>query len=271
MSIDTDVAADPDSCRSCAHRLAGLGGQLAGARSYLAGQAHLRRDGFDGLAADAYRERCRALARAADGAAERCGGLARALEAYADGIDRVLAVMARAREVARAELVLHGRVIPSPGGYATDRQRRVYRRLAGLVADARAEESRLRHQWLGAIARHSVGPEQPPYPPVGPGGPVPGVPDALRPPWPPPDGRWPDTTAPQPGREPASEPQPEREPGRTPRHDPTTVTDAPRGPGSPPGGDPAAAPGTLVTQPERSAPPAPLESMFVPREDDHDA
>ena len=66
--------------------------------------------------------------------------------------------MARARELARRELVLHGHTIPTPGGYATDRQRHVYRTVAASVAGARRDESRLRDAWLGAIARYAVGP-----------------------------------------------------------------------------------------------------------------
>ncbi|HET9423410.1 MAG TPA: hypothetical protein VFO49_19890 [Nocardioides sp.] len=158
MSIDTSVDGDPATCRRTARRLHGLHGQLVEARSYLHGQAHLAAAHFDGLSGDAYRARCAAIGRTVDAAADSSRGLARALDEYADGLDDVLAEMAGAREVARCELVLHGHVIPAPGGYATDRQRRLYRRIAGEVAAARGDEARLRDAWLGAIGRYAVGP-----------------------------------------------------------------------------------------------------------------
>jgi hypothetical protein len=54
--------------------------------------------------------------------------------------------------------VLHGHTIPTPGGYATDRQRHVYRTVAASVEAARRHEARLRDAWISAIARFAVGP-----------------------------------------------------------------------------------------------------------------
>ena len=158
MSIDTAVDGDPGSCRRTARRLHDLHGQLDEARSYLRSHPALARAHFDGRSGDAYRARCAAIGRTVDAAAESCRGLGRALNEYADGLDEVIAVMARARELARRELVLHGHTIPTPGGYATDRQRHVYRTVAASVAGARGEESLLRDAWLGALARYAVGP-----------------------------------------------------------------------------------------------------------------
>jgi hypothetical protein len=158
MSIDTAVDGDPGSCRRTARKLHDLHGELAEARSYLVGQAHLAAAHFDGLSGDAYRTRCAAVGEAVEAAADSSRGLARALDEYADGIDEVLAVMADAREVARRDLVLHGQTIPTPGGYATDRQRRVYRTVAASVQAARRDEARLRDAWLSALARYAVGP-----------------------------------------------------------------------------------------------------------------
>ena len=181
MSIDTAVDGDPGSCRRTARRLHDLHGQLDEARSYLRSHPTLARAHFDGRSGDAYRARCAAICRTVDAAAESCRGLARALNEYADGLDEVIAVMARARELARRELVLHGHLIPAPGGYATDRQRHVYRTVAASVAGARREESRLRDAWLRALARYAVGPVEdlclpslgsPSEPAVGPGGEV---------------------------------------------------------------------------------------------------
>ena len=158
MSIDTAVDGDPGSCRRTARRLHDLHGQLVAARSYLDGQAHLAAAHFDGLSGDAYRGRCAAIAKDVDAAADTSRGLARALNEYADGLDEVIAAMVRARELARRELVLHGHTIPTPGGYATDRQRHVYRAVAASVEGARRDEGRLRAAWLSAIARYAVGP-----------------------------------------------------------------------------------------------------------------
>ena len=158
MSVDTAVDGDPGSCRRTARRLHDLHGELAEARAYLDGQARLDPARFDGRSGDAYRARCAAIGRTVDAAAQSCRGLGRALNEYADGLDEVLAVMARARDLARRELVLHGHVIPTPGGYATDRQRQLYRTVAASVEGARRDEARLRDAWLGAIARYAVGP-----------------------------------------------------------------------------------------------------------------
>jgi hypothetical protein len=158
MSIDTAVDGDPGSCRRAARRLHDLHGQLDEARSYLGSHPALARAHFDGRSGDAYRARCAAIGRPVDAAAESCRGLARALNEYADGLDEVLAVMEQARELARRDLVLHGHTIPTPGGYATDRQRHVYRTVAASVAGARRDEARLRDAWLGALARYAVGP-----------------------------------------------------------------------------------------------------------------
>ena len=158
MSVDTAVDGDPGSCRRTARRLHGLHGELAEARTYLGCQARLDPARFAGRSGDAYRARCAAIGRTVDAAAESCRGLGRALNEYADGLDEVLAVMAKARELARRELVLHGHVIPTPGGYATDRQRQLYRTVAASVEDARRAEARLRDAWLSAIARYAVGP-----------------------------------------------------------------------------------------------------------------
>ncbi|HWM72798.1 MAG TPA: hypothetical protein VNQ53_03605 [Nocardioides sp.] len=158
MSVDTAVDGDPGSCRRTAGRLHELHGELAEARAYLRGQAHLDPARFEGLSGDAYRGRCAAIGRTVDTAAESCRGLGRALSEYADGLDDVLAVMVGARDVARRELVLHGHTIPTPGGYATDRQRHVYRTVAASVAGARRKEARLRDDWLSAIARYAIGP-----------------------------------------------------------------------------------------------------------------
>jgi hypothetical protein len=158
MSIDTAVDADPDSCRRTATKLHDLHGELAEARSYLDGQAHLAAAHFDGLSGDAYRTRCVAVGETVEAAADSSQGLARALVDYADGLDEVLAVMADAREVARRELVLHGHTIPTPGGYATDRQRRAYWTVAASVEAARRHEAGLRDAWISALARYAVGP-----------------------------------------------------------------------------------------------------------------
>jgi hypothetical protein len=158
MSIDTAVDGDPGSCRRTARKLRDLHGELAEARSYLDGQAHLAAAHFDGLSGDAYRTRCAAVGETVAAAADSSRGLAGALDEYADGLDEVLAVMADARELARRELVLHGHTIPTPGGYATDRQRHVYRTVAALVEAARRHEARLRDAWISAIARFAVGP-----------------------------------------------------------------------------------------------------------------
>ena len=158
MSIDTAVDGDPGSCRRTARALHDLHGRLAEARSYLDGQAHLAAAHFDGLSGDAYRTRCAAVGETVDAAADSSRGWARALNEYADGLDEVLAVMADAREVARRELVLHGHTIPTPGGYATDRQWRVYRTVAASVQAARRDEARLRDAWLSALAHYAVGP-----------------------------------------------------------------------------------------------------------------
>ena len=135
MSIDTSVDGDPGSCRRTAQEAA------RPARPARRGPFVPRRPGpprscarFDGLSGDAYRGRCAAIGRTVDAAADSSRGLARALNEYADGLDEVIAVMARARNVARSELVLHGHTIPTPGGYATDRQRHVYRTVAASVA-----------------------------------------------------------------------------------------------------------------------------------------
>ena len=158
MSIDTAVEGDPGSCRRTARKLHDLHGELAEARSYLDVQAHLAAAHFDGLSGDAYRTRCAAVGEAVEAAAHSSRGLARALDDYADGLDDVLAVMADARKVARRELVLHGHTIPTPGGYATDRQWEVYRTVAASVREARREEDRLQEAWLSAIAHYAVGP-----------------------------------------------------------------------------------------------------------------
>ncbi len=158
MSIDTAVDGDPGSCRRTARRLHDLHGELTQARAYLDGQSRIEPARFDGRSGDAYRARCAAIGRTVDAAAQSCRGWGRALNEYADGLDEVLAVMARARDLARRELVLHGHVIPTPGGYATDRQRRLYRTVAALVEGARRDEAGLRDAWLGAIARYAVGP-----------------------------------------------------------------------------------------------------------------
>ncbi|MET0524893.1 MAG: hypothetical protein ABWZ91_08835 [Nocardioides sp.] len=158
MSIDTAVDGDPGSCRRTARALHDLHGRLAEARSYLDGQAHLAAAHFDGLSGDAYRARCAAVGDAVDAAADSSRGLARALNDHADGLEEVLVVMADAREVARRELVLHGHTIPTPGGYATDRQGDVYRTVAASVQAARRDEARLRDAWLSALARYAVGP-----------------------------------------------------------------------------------------------------------------
>ena len=112
MSVDTAVDGDPGSCRRTARRLHDLHGELAEARAYLDGQARLDPARFDGRSGDAYRARCAAIGRTVDAAAQSCRGLGRALNEYADGLDEVLAVMARARDLARRELVLHGHVDP---------------------------------------------------------------------------------------------------------------------------------------------------------------
>ena len=158
MSVDTAVDSDPGSCRRTARRLHELHGELAEARAYLDGQARLDPARFDGRSGDAYRARCAAIGRTVDAAAQSCRGLGRALNEYADGLDEVLAVMARARDLARRELVLHGHVIPTPGDYATRRQRQLYRTVAAMVEGARRDEAGLRDAWLGAIARYAVGP-----------------------------------------------------------------------------------------------------------------
>ena len=158
MSIDTAVDGDPGSCRRTARKLRDLHGELAEARSYLDGQANLAATHFDGLSGDAYRTRCAAVGETVAAAADSSRGLARALDEYADGLDDVLAVMGDAREVARRELVLHGHTIPTPGGYATDRQRHVYRTVAASVEAARRHEAGLRDAWIGALERHAVGP-----------------------------------------------------------------------------------------------------------------
>jgi hypothetical protein len=179
MSIDTAVDGDPGSCRRTARRLHALHGRLDEAGAYLGSHPALARAHFDGRSGDAYRARCAAIGRTVDAAAESCRGLARALNEHADGLDEVLAVMARARELARQELVLHGHTIPTPGGYATDRQRHVFRTVAASVAGARSEESRLRDAWLGALARYAVGPvEDLCLPSVSPT-PFPGAPEPM--------------------------------------------------------------------------------------------
>ena len=157
MSLDTAVDGDPGSCRR------GPGGcttcTVSSTRPLLLQPPALGRAHFDGVRGCLPRAVCRDLP-ARRRRRESCRGLGRALDEYADGLDEVIAVMARARELARRELVLHGHTIPTPGGYATDRQRHVYRTVAALVAGARGEESLLRDAWLGALARYAVGPSK---------------------------------------------------------------------------------------------------------------
>lgn len=107
-----DVPGDPAACRDTAGRLRRLGHGLEEAAGFLARQGRVS-PALDGLAATAYRRRCRQLGEEAADLSRRTVLLGRGLAYLADDLARAQDLMGHAARLASAHgLVLGGLLVP---------------------------------------------------------------------------------------------------------------------------------------------------------------
>lgn len=181
MTLSTRFDGDPESCWRAARRLDGLAEAVERSGHFLARQAGLPPDDFQGLSGNAYRDSAGRLHGEAVAAAAAERALAVALDGFATSLDEVRRVLRRARALARDnDLVVDGPEIEPPAPGATERQREVFRMVAGAVREARRVEDQAHHDWQAALARHA-GTTAPPPSVTGPTGrpsphPLPGPP-----------------------------------------------------------------------------------------------
>ena len=163
MSVSTRFDGDPESCRRVARRLDGLAEAVERAGHFLARQAGLPPDDFEGLSGNAYRDSAGRLHGEAVAAAAAERALAVALDGLATSLDDVRRVLRRAHALARDnDLVVDGAEIHAPGPDATERRREVFRMVEGAVREARRVEDQAHHDWQAALARHTGTPAPPP-------------------------------------------------------------------------------------------------------------
>ena len=169
MSIDTEVDADPASCRETARALRLLADALDESSAFARSYAELSLGDFDGVSNAAFRQACTTMADRAAETRTRLDLVAFGLTRYAQGIELVEATMLRARQVALHHLRLEvTQIWPAPDP-ASPRQQRIHAAVAANVAAARAEEQRLQLELLGVLSQHGDvdGP-----PPINPGPPI---------------------------------------------------------------------------------------------------
>lgn len=110
--------------------------------------------GFGGLSGDAVRRCAASLPERRSADPDRCRRLVAAMGQLAHDLDRVAALLAQARDTARARrLVVEGTTILVPGTCADPDQHRSWRELRAVVAGIRELETRARREWQQAIAR----------------------------------------------------------------------------------------------------------------------
>lgn len=156
MTLSARFDGDPESCWRVARRLDGLAEAVERSGHFLARQAGLPPDDFEGLSGNAYRDSAGRLHGEAMAAAAAERALAVALDDFATGLDDVRRVLRRAHALARDnDLVVDGPEIEPPGPDATERKREVLRMVEGAVREARRVEDQAHHDWQAALARHT--------------------------------------------------------------------------------------------------------------------
>ncbi|MDP2771948.1 MAG: hypothetical protein Q8O61_00205 [Nocardioides sp.] len=211
MALSTCFDGDPESCWRVARRLDGLAESLEVTSRFLAHQAALPADDFEGLSGTAYRDSAGRLHGEAVAGASAQRALAAALDDFGTSLDDVRRVLRRARALAREHLVINAQEISPPGPYADERQREIFEMVEGAVREARRVEDQAHHDWQAALAQHA-GTATPSPIAAGPFGlPMPGpTPGPLTDPLPDP------LTDPQPDPLPDPPPDDHPEPGPTP-------------------------------------------------------
>ncbi|MFA6300372.1 MAG: hypothetical protein WC642_14490 [Nocardioides sp.] len=155
MTLSTYFDGDPESCWRVARRLDGLAESLEVTSRFLSHQASLPADDFEGLSGNAYRDSAGRLHDEAVAGASAQRALAAALDDFGTDLDGVRRVLRRARALARDHLVITAQEIQPPGPYADERQREVFRMVAGAVREARKVEDQAHHDWQAALAQHA--------------------------------------------------------------------------------------------------------------------